>query len=140
MKTEAVVKKAGSTALKFGAATLGLAAGSFAGNKIAGMVPTSLPGIIQKLVPGVVLMGGAVLIAQNFKDDNAEAAAMGVGLAGFASLAKAFLPASVTSYIPLSGVAGFGEVQSIPPSLVLNGAAPDPNPQNYLMAATSMAV
>ena len=40
MKTEAAVKKVSSTAMKFGAATLGLAVGSFAGNKISGMTTT----------------------------------------------------------------------------------------------------
>lgn len=139
MKTEAVVKKAGSTAMKFGSATLGLAAGSFAGNKISSMLPASLPGIVAKILPGVLIMGGAVVIAKKFNNENAEAAAMGMGLAGFANLAKNFLPASVTSYIPLNGVAGFGQTE-VPASLVLNGAAPDPNPAGYLMAATNMAI
>lgn len=142
MKTEAVVKKAGSTAMKFGAATLGLAAGSIAGNKISSLLPTSLPAIIQKIIPGLVLMGGAVVIAKKFDNENAEAAAMGLGLAGFANLAKNFLPASIASYIPLNGVAGMGDttVADVAAPLVLNGAAPDPNPAGYLMAATGMAV
>lgn len=134
MKTDAVVKKAGSTALKFGAATLGLAAGSFVGNKISSMLPASLPGIVQKILPGVVLMGGAYVIGKKFNNENAEAAAMGLGLAGFANVAKNFLPVSVSSYIPLNGVAGFGESMSVPAQLVLNGPVADPNPQMYLSA------
>lgn len=133
MKTEAVAKNVSSTALKFGSATLGLAAGSFAGNKIAGMLPSAIPAIIQKIIPGVVLMGGAYVLGKKVKNENAEAAAIGLGLAGFANLAKNFLPVSVTSYIPLNGVAGMGEVPSISPQLVLNGGpAPVADPQMYL--------
>lgn len=141
MKTDAVVKKAGSALTKFGSATLGLAAGSFAGNKISSMLPTSLPGIVAKMLPGTLLMVGAVVVAKKFDNENAEAAAIGLGLAGFANLAKNFLPDSVSSYIPLNGVAGMGN--TIPDAavpLVLNGPVPDANPMNYLAAATGMAV
>lgn len=101
------VKKVGSTAAKFGSATAGLVVGSKAANMIGGItLPSFIPPVVaehlKKAAPGVLLMLAAYLASSKFKSKSelVEPGAIGVGLAGFANLLKAYFPSIAASYLP----------------------------------------
>jgi hypothetical protein len=111
----ATVKKAASTAGKFGSAAAGLAAGTLVMSKL----PAVGPPIVQKALPGLVGMGLAYIIGKKSDNDYIKSAAVGLGLAGFVNLLKnnfaQYLPAIVTDNLQLKGLGIAGNYGQYPP-------------------------
>ncbi|NOS94119.1 MAG: hypothetical protein HOP30_19555, partial [Cyclobacteriaceae bacterium] len=89
METKAVVKKGTDTLIKYGSAGAGLAAGYLVASKlpVPAAGPVWLQTILQTLAPGVLVMLAAYMANKKFNDsknENIEAAALGMGLAGLA--------------------------------------------------------
>ena len=101
------VKQVGSNAIKFGSATVGLVAGSKVANMLGNItLPAFIPAIVaehlKKAAPGLLLMLAAWYANQKFKSKHeaVEPATLGVGLAGFASILKAYFPELAAEYLP----------------------------------------
>ena len=100
MNVQNTVKKAAKPAIKFGAATVGLTAGTI----IAGKMPElgflmNIPVVgkyLAKLAPGAAVMFIAYMLNSRVKNELVKAGAFGMGLAGFANAFK-----RVTSEIPM---------------------------------------
>lgn len=110
------MKEAGQTVLKFGAGAAGLTAGALAMKQVNNLLPASLPDILKKIGPGLAGMLIAYLLSAKVSDDKLKALAMGLGLAGFADLAKKLLGdkvAFIQENVPtLSGMPGYAAVNT----------------------------
>jgi hypothetical protein len=100
------VKTVGNTAAKFAAATGGLTLGAMIAAKIP--VPAVGPVLLQehmkKAIPGLAVMFAAFMATKyKAKHELVEPAAIGMGLAGFASLVKSYAPELAAKFIPLQG-------------------------------------
>jgi hypothetical protein len=82
------VKKAGQTALKFGAGAAGLTAGVLAMRLINAKLPSSTPDLAKKIAPGLAGMVLAYVISAKTDNDKLKSVAFGLGLAGFADVLK----------------------------------------------------
>lgn len=115
------LKEVGSTAGKFGAATVGLVAGSRVANMIGGLtmpatVPVAIAEHLKKAAPGVLLMIAAYFASAKFKSKSefVEPAAVGLGLAGFANLLKAYFPEIAKDYLPsLQGMEDMEDMENM---------------------------
>lgn len=101
------VKKAGSTAAKFASGTAGAAVGTILANKIPvpAFGPAWLQEHMQKALPGLAVMVAAYVASAKFKSkhDLVEPAAIGMGIAGFAKLVRAYAPEFAAQYVSLQG-------------------------------------
>ena len=108
------MKEAGQTVIKFGAGAAGLTVGALAMKQVNNLLPASFPDIAKKIGPGLAGMLLAYLLSAKVSDDKLKALAMGLGLAGFADLARKLLGDKVkfiADNVPsLSGTPGYAAV------------------------------
>lgn len=120
MKFQEILK----TLLRFGSATAGLTVGSIAMSKVPSI--SALPPIAQKVLPGTLGMLLAFYAATKFNDENVQAAALGLGLAGFANVVKRItdggtgIAAEINKAIPLNGLGLVNNYGAYDPSYFLN--------------------
>lgn len=135
MKVETAVKEVGSDITKFLAGLLGVSVGQL----VISFVPSTKVDILDKILPGAVNIGGAVLVATQFKDPHAKMAAMGLGISGTASLVNKFTAGSTNTIvqkinqatalptISLNGVRGFRGFGQVADRALLGVGEVDPN-------------
>ena len=108
------MKEAGQTVLKFGSGAVGLTAGALAMKTVNNVLPASFPDIAKKIGPGLAAMLAAYFLSAKVSNDKLKALAMGLGLAGFADLAKKLLGDKIkliSDTVPtLSGMPGYSPV------------------------------
>jgi len=116
MNTSAVVKEGANKVGEFAAVGGGLVAGTIVGSKIPSMdFLLKVPVVgewLAKLAPGTLLMVLAYLGGSKFKNDYAQAAAMGLGWAGVLdALRRSGALAKINEMFP-TGLSGLGIVQN----------------------------
>src|SRR5688572_25690658 len=108
------MKEAGQTVLKFGSGAVGLTAGALAMKQVNNVLPASFPDIAKKIGPGLAAMLAAYFLSSKVSNDKLKALAMGLGLAGFADLARKLLGDKISliaENVPsLSGMPGYRAV------------------------------
>lgn len=113
------MKEAGQTVLKFGSGAVGLTAGALAMKTVNNVLPASFPDIAKKIGPGLAAMLAAYFLSAKVSNDKLKALAMGLGLAGFADLAKKLLGDKIkliSDNVPtLSGLPGYAAVANTNP-------------------------
>jgi hypothetical protein len=121
------VKKAGQTALKFGAGATGLTAGVLAMRLINSKLPSSFPTLAKNIVPGLGGMLLAYFISTKTDNDKLKSLAFGLGLAGFADVLKKTLGdkvAFINDNVPTLSGTGYAAINTgdFPPSYYLRNA------------------
>lgn len=110
------MKEAGQTVLKFGSGAVGLTAGVLAMKTVNNVLPASFPDIAKKIGPGLAAMLAAYFLSAKVSNDKLKALSMGLGLAGFADLARKVLGdkiALINDNVPsLSGIPGYRSVNT----------------------------
>lgn len=116
MTTKAVtetVKKASSKGLRFGIGGVSFGLGLYGMGKIQGLtdkLPSFIPEIIRKMIPGIAIMGLSYWASTKTKDDRIQAALLGLGFSGGADAFRRLLGPifpGIKDYVPgLNGTQG----------------------------------